>query len=155
MFWGKKGGVTFSGGEPLLQAEFIHEVLDLLGDVHCAVETSGYADPDTFLALIRRMRLVYMDLKLADDGLHRKYTGVSNALILKNLEQLRASGIPCVIRTPLIPGITDTPSNLAAIKELAGGLVRELLPNNAMAGAKYELLGLKFPLSSASSPDTK
>lgn len=155
MFWGEKGGVTFSGGEPLLQAEFIHEVLDLLGDVHCAVETSGYADPDTFLALIRRMRLVYMDLKLADDGLHRKYTGVSNALILKNLEQLRASGIPCVIRTPLIPGITDTPSNLAAIKELAGGLVRELLPNNAMAGAKYELLGLKFPLSSASSPDTK
>lgn len=145
MFWGEQGGVTFSGGEPLMQAAFLHEVLDLLGDVPAAIETSGYGDPEVFLSVILRMKLVYMDLKLADDSLHRKYTGVSNEPILRNLEQLRQSGIPCVIRTPLIPGITDTQENLEAIKRLAGELPRELLPYNAMAGAKYQLLGMKYP----------
>lgn len=138
VFWGEQGGVTFSGGEPLLQGDFIHEVLDLLGEVPAAIETSGYADPEIFRSVISRMNLVYMDLKLADDAQHKKYTGVSNARILENLEQLRQSGIPCVIRTPLIPGITDTPENLEAVRRLADGLPQELLPYNPMAGAKYQ-----------------
>ena len=146
-FWGTQGGVTFSGGEPLLQAAFLKEVLDLLEDVPVAIETSGYAPPDTFLSIAQRMQLVYMDLKLADADLHRKYTGVSNAPILLNLEQLRTNHIPCVIRTPLIPGITDTPDNLEAIRRLADGLPQELLPYNPLAGAKYEHLGMTFPYS--------
>lgn len=144
-FWGEKGGVTFSGGEPLLQAAFVNEVADLLEGAPVAIETSGYADPETFLSVITKMDLVYMDLKLADEELHKTYTGVSNALILANLKLLRESGIPCVIRTPLIPGITDTQENLEAIKELTEGLPRELLPYNPMAGAKYELFDMTYP----------
>lgn len=144
-FWGKNGGVTFSGGEPLMQADFVNEVVDLLGEIPTAIETSGYAAPDTFRSVISGMQLVYMDLKLADDDLHRKYTGVSNAPILENLKQLRESGIPCVIRTPLIPGITDTNENLNAIKQLAEGLPQELLPYNQMAAAKYSLFDMEYP----------
>ena len=140
------GGVTFSGGEPLLQADFIHHVLDLLPDVPAVLETSGYADEDTFSRLIRRMQLVYMDIKLADDAAHIRHTGVSNARILHNLEVLRKSGVACIIRTPLIPGITDTEENLSAIRRLIGELPHELLPYNALAGAKYAQLGMPFPM---------
>ena len=143
--YGADGGVTFSGGEPLLQWEFLLEVLKLLEGIPCAIETSGYASEEVFRKLISRRSLVYMDLKLADDELHRKYTGVSNGPILRNLEVLRASGIPCVIRTPLIPGITDTPENLAAIENLVGDLPWEKLPYNSMAGAKYPMLDMDYP----------
>ena len=143
--YGKEGGVTFSGGEPLMQPEFLHSVLDQLEGIPCAIETSGYAPEEVFRGVISRMDFVYMDLKLADDGLHRKYTGVSNERILKNLEILRKSGVPCVIRTPLIPGITDTAENLAAIEKLVGQLPHEKLAYTPMAGAKYPLLDMEFP----------
>ena len=91
------------------------------------------------------MDFVYMDLKLADPALHKKYTDADNRLILENLQQLRRSGIPCAIRTPLIPGITDTPENLAAIEALTDGLPWEQLSYNAMAGAKYPMLDMAYP----------
>ena len=140
------GGVTFSGGEPLLQHEFLRAVLEELPGVHTAIETSGYAEEGVFQDIITHMDLVYMDIKLADDSLHRKYTGVSNEKILRNLKLLQQSGIPCIVRTPLIPGITDTEENLTAIRDLIGNLPHELLPYNTMAGAKYPLFGMKFPL---------
>lgn len=158
---GMADGVTFSGGEPLMQGEFLLETVDKLaqlsrgtgadrekekGRLHCAIETSGYGPSELFRRVIAAMDFVYMDLKLADDKQHREYTGVSNELILQNLEILRESGVPCVIRTPLIPDITDTPENLAAIRRLAGDLPQELLDYNPMAGAKYPLLGMKYQL---------
>lgn len=139
------GGVTFSGGEPLLQPEFLQETLDLLEGIPVAIETSGYAQPEIFTSVIQRMDLVFLDLKLADDSQHRKYTGVSNRLILGNLEILRQSGKRAVIRTPLIPGITDTEENLRAIEALVGDLPWEKLPYNPMAGAKYPLFQMEFP----------
>ncbi len=138
-------GITFSGGEPLLQADFLLETAKLLEGLPLAAETSGYADGETFLRVIDRMDLVYMDLKLANDDLHRRYTGVSNVPILDNLERLRRSGKKCVVRTPLIPGITDTKENLEAIRRLVGELPWEQLPYNALAGAKYALLGMEYP----------
>lgn len=140
----KQGGVTFSGGEPLMQGDFLLEVLSGLSDVHTAIETSGYCAPALFQQVISQVKLIYMDLKLADDKAHRKFTGVSNRPILENLEQLRRSGQPCVIRTPLIPGITDREENLRAIRALCGGLSQEYLPYNQMAGAKYTMLGMPF-----------
>ena len=122
------------------------EVADHLDGIHLALETSGYTPEERFRRVISKMDYVYMDLKLADRDLHKAYTGVYNDQILKNLEILRSSGIPCTIRTPLIPGITDTPENLNAIRALVGNLPHELLPNNAMAGAKYDLLDMEFPL---------
>ena len=148
-------GVTFSGGEPLMQAEFVLDVVTELSrlrseksckHIHCAIETSGYADPNVFRKVIETMDFVYMDLKLADEELHRQYTGVSNRLILQNLEVLRESGVACTIRTPLIPGITDTKENVEAIRLLAGDLPLELLDYNPLAGAKYSARGMEFPL---------
>ena len=144
--FGEGGGVTFSGGEPLMQPEFLHAVLDLLPDIPAAIETSGFAPADVFESVIRRMDMVYMDIKLADDEAHRRWTGVGNAPILRNLEILRQSGVPCVIRTPLIRGVTDTAENLDAVRCIIGGLPHELLAENALAGAKYSQLGMVFPL---------
>lgn len=142
------GGVTFSGGEPLLQTDFLHAVMDLLPDVSFAIETSGYADEALFRSVVSRMDLIYMDIKLADEEAHRKYTGVSNKKILNNLAFLKESGVNAVIRTPLIPGITDTPENLSAIQNLIGDLPWEQLPYNPMAGAKYQLFNMEFPYDS-------
>ena len=138
------GGITLSGGEPLLQADFMLAVMDRMPGIRFAMETSGYASQETFRKVVDRMSLVYMDLKIADPQKHKEYTGVDNAPILRNLEYLR--GKNAVIRTPLIPGITDTEENLAAIKKLVGDLPHELLPYNEMADAKYSMLGMEYPL---------
>jgi pyruvate formate lyase activating enzyme len=85
-----------------------------------------------------------MDIKLADENEHIRYTGVSNALIKENAKWLMKSGTPHVFRVPLIPGITDTVSNLTAISEFLGDESVELLPYNKLAAAKYGNVGLEF-----------
>ncbi len=143
-----EGGVTFSGGEPLLQSEFVAQVIDLLDDVHVLLDTSGYAGEDDFRRVAERSKLVFFDLKLVDPAAHRRYTGVDNAPILRNLRVMSVIGVPFVIRVPLIPGVTDTDANLAAIVDTVRGLpglVRvDLLPYNKAAGAKYESVGMEF-----------
>lgn len=143
-----EGGVTFSGGEPLLQAEFVAEVIDLLSGVHILLDTSGYGREQDFHTLVDRSDLVFFDLKLIDCAAHRHYTGHNNDLILNNLHALSASGKPFVIRVPLVPGVTDTDENLSAIvRTVFGlpGLVRvDLLPYNKAAGSKYQYAGMEF-----------
>ncbi len=143
---GRDGGITFSGGEPLLQGETVLQFLRLT-DIHRAIETCGYAEEDLFCRVIEQMDYVMFDLKIADAELHKTYTGVSNALILKNLQHLRASGKPFVLRTPLIPGITDTKENLEAIREIAKDNPWQTLDYNVLTPAKYERLGKAFSLS--------
>lgn len=139
------GGITLSGGEPLLQHEFARElILKLKGKTHVAIETSGYASEEAFVSVASLCDLVIMDVKLASDSEHRKYTGVSNEKILKNASWLKASGIPHLFRTPLIPGITDTEENLRAIAEIVGESRIELLPYNALAPAKYKSVGRRY-----------
>jgi pyruvate formate lyase activating enzyme len=143
-----EGGVTFSGGEPLAQAEFVAEVIDRLEGLHILLDTSGYGREEDLLLLLERVDLVYYDLKLVDPILHRQYTGQDNALILNNLAVLSQSSVPVVIRVPLVPGVTDTDDNLASIAEIARtlpSLVRvDLLPYNRAAGEKYEAAGKRF-----------
>lgn len=141
------GGVTFSGGEPLMQADFVCSVSDSLSGMHCAIQTSGYAEFETYRKVISRMDYIMQDIKLADNDMHIRYTGVSNEKILKNIDWLKKSGKKFVLRVPQIPGITDTEENLKAIKRIAEGVNLELLPYNKLAGAKYEMLGMKYPLS--------
>ena len=135
------GGVTFSGGEPTVQAEFLRECLSLLrGRVHRAVQTCGYTDEATFSAILADCDYMLYDLKLIDPALHRRYCGTDNALILRNYRTLAASGLPFVTRVPLIPDVTDTVENLSAIAVLmrsCGVDYAELLPYNRMAGSKY------------------
>ena len=87
-----------------------------------------------------------MDIKLADFNEHKKYTGSGNDKILKNFEILKNSGKPYIIRTPLIPDITDTKENLKKIEKIIGDSSWEKLPYNAAAGAKYKMLGMKYTL---------
>jgi pyruvate formate lyase activating enzyme len=139
-----EGGVTFSGGEPLMQADFIAQVIDLLDGFHILLDTSGYGSERDFRLLLERVHLVYYDLKLIDPQAHKRYTGRSNDIILKNLKIMSASSVPFVIRVPLVPGVTDTDENLApiagTIKGLSGMLRVDLLPYNRAAGAKYRRL---------------
>ena len=142
------GGVTFSGGEPLLQAQFVAEVIDRLDGVHVLLDTSGYGREEDLRLLLARCQLVFYDLKLVDRELHQRYTGCDNKLILDNLKVLSASGVPFVIRVPLVPGMTDTEDNLRAIAGTVGdlpGLLRvDLLTYNRAAGAKYAPAGMQF-----------
>lgn len=140
------GGITLSGGEPLMQAEFVGALAELLRDNHLAIQTSGYARPETFRRVAEQMDYVMLDLKLADRELHKQYTGVYNDVILENLAYLKDSGKAFVIRTPLIPGITDTSENLGAIEKIIDGAPWEKLEYNAMAGAKYPMLGMRYEL---------
>ena len=142
------GGVTFSGGEPLAHFEFLKEMLtNLKGKVHLAVQTSGFCEGEKFEQILKLTDYVLYDIKLVDNELHRKYTGVSNKVILENLKLLAQSAKDFVIRTPLIPTVTDTVENLTAIAELLteNGINRiELLPYNNMSGAKYGAVGREY-----------
>jgi pyruvate formate lyase activating enzyme len=137
------GGVTFSGGEPLMQHAFLIEMASYL-DTHIAIETSGYASEEVFKAVLDCVDTVIMDIKLADPVLHKQYTGADNSRILENFRYLQSCGKPYEIRTPLIPGITDTEENLSAIREIIVDAVWEKLPYNPLAGAKYPNFGMTY-----------
>ncbi len=141
------GGITLSGGEPMLQADFAVEVLKGLKGIHRAVQTSGFTDEETFKRVTDNLEYVMMDLKLADPKKHREYTGEDNEQILRNARILKESGIPHLFRIPLIPGITDTEENLRAIAGIAGDSPVELLQYNAFAPAKYHMLNMEYQLT--------
>ena len=136
------GGVTLSGGEPLLQIDFLLELLAECRQrgVRTAVDTSGYAPREDFLRVAGAADLILYDLKLLDDSAHRKYVGVSNGPILENLKAV-ARLCPIIIRLPLIPGITDTDDNLDAVADYLEPLQLRrisLLPYNKLGEDKRE-----------------
>ena len=130
----------------MAQKDFLLALMNELRDYHLCIETSGYTDPETFRQVLEKLSFIIMDIKLADPILHKTYTGVSNEKILANLRILQASGKPYIIRTPLIPGITDQEENLSAIRLLIGNATWEQLPYNALAGAKYKMLDMEYTL---------
>ena len=139
------GGVTLSGGEPLMQSKACIALLqELKGKLHTTIETSGYASASDFERVIHLCDFVIMDIKLMDEEAHKHLTGVSNAQILSNAKLLMKSGVSHLFRTPLIPGITDTDENLRAISEFIGEERIELLPYNELAPAKYASVGRVF-----------
>src|SRR5271157_2893 len=143
-----EGGITFSGGEPLMQAGFVAEVISLLEDMHIVLDTSGFGRERDFRLLLGCTDLAYYDLKLIDPEAHVRYVGQDNRWILRNLQIMSEAGVPFVIRVPLVPGVTDSDENLAAIAERVAGLPGlqrvDLLPYNKAAGAKYEAAGMEF-----------
>lgn len=142
------GGVTFSGGEALMQPDFVIETRRQLSGLHAAIETSGYAPGEVFSAVAGEMDLIMFDIKHTDPIAHRQWTGVDNAPIRDNLERLKAMGKPFIARVPLIPGVNDTPENMAETARWLRGaraLERvELLRYNRAAGAKYARLGREY-----------
>ena len=142
-----RGGVTFSGGEPLLQSSFLFELLDACGelDLHRTVDTSGYADTQTLLEVAERTDLFLYDLKHMDPKEHYRYTGVSNEIILHNLEQLSRRGARIIIRFPVLPGINSDKKNIeltgSFISSLPGDCGVNILPYHNAAKAKYNNIG--------------
>ena len=138
----------------MMQSEFVCELADALPDIHKAIQTSGYADFETYKRVIDKFDYIMQDIKLADREQHKKYTGVYNDKILRNIEYLKQSGKEFVFRIPLIPDITDTEENLKAISEIVGDSPVELLAYNNLAGAKYEMLDMEYKLGSEGNRDT-
>jgi pyruvate formate lyase activating enzyme len=151
VFAASGGGVTFSGGEPLMQSDFLAELADRLHEkppLHLAIETSGYASATAYQAVVSRMDLVFQDLKHPDPVAHRRWTGRDPAPIHANLRWLKTSGKPFVARIPLIPGVNDSPGakeGFARLLEGSSGLLRvELLPYHLTAAAKYPFVGRAY-----------
>ena len=142
------GGVTFSGGEVLMQPEFLMEMLDKTAGLHRAVETSGQGKTEDFQRMLERLELVYFDLKVMDAERHKYYTGVSNERILRHAKLLMDSGVAHIFRVPYIHGVNTDEENLAAMAEFFAQAdtpqTVEFLPYNEMAGAKYPLAGMTY-----------
>lgn len=142
------GGLTFSGGEVLAQADFLIEVLQKTSAMHRIIETSGFGDPDKFKEVLKNVDFVFYDLKVMDEDKHKFYTGVSNKLILQNATALKESGVPFTIRVPFIKDVNTDEDNLTALAEFLKDAQNlkavELLKYNHLAGAKYGLLGRTY-----------
>jgi len=152
------GGVTFSGGEPLAQPEFLRECLILARKkgLHIALDTSGYAERELFLELARLSHLVLYDLKDMDEGRHRRNTGVPLEPILENLRALAREGTPTWVRIPVIPGINDDEETIRRLLDFLRSLGRDwpvfLLPYHEIGQEKYRRLGLPYRLNGLRPP---
>ncbi len=154
------GGVTFTGGEPLSQPCFLEAMLDACraGGIHTAVDTCGYADPELLSRLSSKVDLFLFDVKMLDPEAHKKYTGVSNEVILTNLAALAKQGKPITVRFPVIPGINDGLDEVHRMIEFLCSLgltSLDLLPYHAMARDKYERLGMRYRLEGLEPPSAE
>ncbi len=147
------GGVTFSGGEPFAQIDFLNALLLASEEryLKTVVDTSGYTDFKSFEKINSLVDHYFYDLKLMDDSLHRKYTGVSNRIILENLKKLSEIHDNIEIRIPLIEGITDTDENISSILDFLSELKNisqiSLLNYHKGGISKYRRLGIQYRLS--------
>jgi len=152
------GGVTFSGGEPLAQPEFLEALLEACRDagIRTAIDTCGFAPRECLLALAPLVDLFLFDVKLVDDARHRALTGLPVAPILENLRSLSAAHDNVWIRIPIVPGHTDAEADVAATASLVAGLpgVRQvsLLPYHRTGAAKARRLGREYPLEALAPP---
>jgi pyruvate formate lyase activating enzyme len=146
------GGVTFSGGEPLLQAGFLFALLKACTDrgIHTAVDTCGSCEWEQLDMIQKHTDLFLYDLKLMDDFRHRELTGVSNQAILENLRALSQAGHDIRLRVPVIPGANDDADNMGRIGAFAAALPAlhrvDLLAYHDTAIDKYRRLNMNYPL---------
>lgn len=154
------GGVTFSGGEPLVHKKMLLELLDECGKrgIHRAIDTAGNVNTETIHDVISRCELFLYDLKMMDSVLHREWTNVGNEKILHNLKIIADAGKHIIIRIPLIGGINDTDDNIEQtaefISQLAGDKkVVHLLPYHNIAQHKYMKLGKSDDFEKLKEPD--
>lgn len=155
-----EGGVTFSGGEPLMQAEGLLELLEACKThgLHTCVDTSGYASWEHYERIMPFTDLFLYDLKNMDPELHFKYTGVDNEAILSNADKLLEKGARVIFRIPVIPGINTRDAEVEALitflKERAKMMTEvHLLPYHRIAGNKYRRLQMKEHLADVVEPD--
>lgn len=163
-YWGGGGGITVSGGEPLLQIDFLLALFKLAKaeGIHTAIDTAGqpFTDHgpwyDKFVELMGLTDLVIADIKTMDPDHHKWLTGVPNANIHQMLRTVSDIGVPLWIRQVLVPGVTDDPEGLKAERAFIDSLKTvekvEVLPYHTMGAYKWEALGLTYPLDGIDPP---
>ena len=154
-----KGGVTLSGGEPMMQPEFCIAILreSKKAGMHTALDTSGYAKWEVFRRILEYVDLVLYDIKHMDPLKHKEYTGLSNELIFANLMKLDKLNIPIEIRMPMIPGLNDSEDNLSAASQFLSEMKNikriKLLPYHRLGEGKYERLDMEYKMKNIEPPD--
>ncbi|WP_418982703.1 glycyl-radical enzyme activating protein [Alistipes sp.] len=149
------GGVTLSGGEPLLQPAFVRELLRRCRAerISTALETNLSVPAELIEELLPLVDWWMCDLKVTDDGMHRRWTGMSNARTLANLQLLGQRSVPLIVRTPVVPGVNDTPEAIEAIcdrlKGIGSLLYYELLGFHTLGTDKFTGLGMENPMPAA------
>jgi pyruvate formate lyase activating enzyme len=152
------GGVTGSGGEILMQADFIAELFKRCREeeIHTCADTSGFGTKEAMEKILAHSDLVYYDLKQMDPVEHKKQCGQSNDLILSNLSLVVESKVPLVIRVPIIPGYTNSDENIEAIARTVAGLTKEapvyILPYHNYGANKYRMIDMKYQLDDVKIP---
>lgn len=154
------GGVTISGGEPLLQPAFVVDILERCRreHIHTAVETCGLGNHSAALRIAELADVILFDLKLADSGRHQRATGVANHRIIANLQDIAQTRASLIVRFALIPGMTDDRANvegIAALMHQAGASVIHVLPYHRAGMAKYERLGRRYWLGEVPPPSSE
>lgn len=156
------GGVTFSGGEPMLHSDFLVRLLEACRDrgIHTAVDTAGLVSGEILGRVAERTDLFLYDLKLMDSDRHREWTGVPNEKILENLRRLAELGAKVVVRIPLVGGVNDDEENILQTARFLSGLPGErikvnLLPYHKIAQTKYAKLGRGEAFQPLNEPTTE
>ena len=149
---GSGGGLTVSGGEPLEQFEFVIALFKMCREagIHTCLDTSGYVGSDVLSKVLALTDYVLYDIKHMDSGVHSQFTGMPNDLVLANAKVVAESGIPMLIRIPVIPGVNDTLENIREtahfVEMLRENIAIELLPYHRMGLGKYQALDTPYPL---------
>ncbi len=152
------GGITLSGGEPALQADFSKAVLEQCrrAGLHTAIETAAHCSWECLEAMLLALDLVILDLKCIDTSAHQAATGVRNHLILENARRLGETCVPLIVRTPVVPSFNDTADAIGAVAEFVRRLPNlieyELMPFHSLAKVKYASLGLEYKVDHLQPP---
>lgn len=160
-FRSSQGGVTISGGEPLMQSQFVKELLAISKEnqVHTAIESNMSGEWEIIERLSPYVDLWMCDLKMADSGKHKKWTGINNENIISNIGKLAERHVPLIVRTPVIPGVNDTEEDIEDICRIlspfSGQIRYELLEFHQLGFSKYEQLGMENGMKEVAAPDKK
>lgn len=156
------GGVTIGGGEPVMQHEFVTELLKDChsSNIHTAIETCGYGKWDKICSVFDYLDEVFFDLKMMDSDRHKKLTGVGNELILENAEHIAKKGLKITFRIPLIPSINDDRKNIEETGKFVASLSKEneniaieILPYHELGKDKYKWLDVEYEAENINKPD--
>ena len=157
-YFGKNGGITVSGGEPLVQTEFVSRLFKLAhdNDINTCLDTSGYLLNDKVKALLQHTDRVLLDVKYTDNELYSKHVGCSFESVLNFLLYLNEKNIPTTLRQVIIPSLNDNEQNVYRLKDLANEYSCidkiELLPFKKICQVKYDQMGIPFPFKDIPSP---
>jgi len=156
------GGVTFSGGEPLMHHDFLFSILEKCRaeGIHTCVDTTGFAKKEVIMKIAENTNCFLYDIKIMDSKKHKEYTGVNNEIILSNLQEIAKTDASINIRIPLIKSVNDDIENISQTAEFISTLENKninvsILPYHSIAEKKYEKLGGKYNEGIMSEPDNK